>query len=90
LKPAKLFAGTPKPDHTKQRSVNPFLLKGKTMRKIIRTVVLGIALAFSTYAGEIQNPIDSYSPSTTATQGEIPNNLTETALTILGALLSLI
>ena len=58
------------------------------MPKIIRTIVLVSVLACSTYAGEIQNPITSPPPATA--QGDIQNGITETALSILGVMLSLI
>jgi hypothetical protein len=46
--------------------------KGKTM-KIIRVALLVIALAGSTYAGEIPNNITGEIPNNVA--GEIPNNV---------------
>jgi hypothetical protein len=51
------------------------------MRKLIQASLLTLVLTAPIYAGDMQQPI---------AQGEIQNGITETALSILGVMLSLI
>jgi hypothetical protein len=52
------------------------------MRKLIQASLLTLVLTAPLYAGDMQQPI--------AAQGDIQNGITETALSILGVMLSLI
>jgi hypothetical protein len=59
------------------------------MRKLIQASLLALALTAPIYAGDIGQPVTSSSDTVTA-QGYMPNGIAETALTLLGAVLSLI
>lgn len=59
------------------------------MRKLIQASLLALVLTASVHAGEIGQPIAA-SSDTVSAQGYMPNGITETALSILGAVLSLI
>jgi hypothetical protein len=52
------------------------------MRKLIQASLLTLAFTASIYAGEMGQPV--------AAQGDIQNGITETILSILGVMLSLI
>ncbi|HEX8775267.1 MAG TPA: hypothetical protein VF735_16980 [Pyrinomonadaceae bacterium] len=56
------------------------------MRKLIQASLLTLALTAPIYAGEMQQP----KASEAAASGDIQNGITEAALTILEAVLSLI
>jgi hypothetical protein len=67
------------------------LFKDKSMRKLIQASLLTLALTASIHAGDIGQPVaagDIGQPI--AAQGDIQNGITETALSILGVMLSLI
>lgn len=59
------------------------------MRKLIQASLLTLALTASIYAGDIGQPITASSDAVTA-QGYMPNGIAETALSLLGAMLSLL
>jgi hypothetical protein len=68
-----------------------FFQKDKSMRKLIQASLLTLALTVSIHAGDMGQPKaagDMGQPI--AAQGEIQNGIIETALSILGAMLSLI
>ncbi len=68
-----------------------FFQKDKPMRKLIQASLLALALTAPTYAGIMQQPeATGEMQQPLATQGYMPNGITETALSILGAMLSLI
>jgi hypothetical protein len=61
------------------------------MRKLIQASLLAVALTAPIYAGEMQQPkAAGEMQQPLAAQGYMPNGITETALSILGAMLSLI
>jgi hypothetical protein len=67
------------------------LFKDKSMRKLIQASLLALVFTVSIHAGDMGQPKatgDMGQPITA--QGDIQNGITETALSILGAMLSLI
>jgi hypothetical protein len=65
--------------------------KDKSMRKLIQASLLTLALTARIYAGDMQQPkAAGEMQQPLAAQGYMPNGITETALSILGAMLSLI
>lgn len=61
------------------------------MRKLIMVLLLTLAFTASIHAGEMGQPIAPPPPPPTVTaQGDMPGGITDIALTILGAMLSLI
>jgi hypothetical protein len=58
------------------------------MRRLIQAILLTLALTAPSYAGDMGQPI--VAPSNAAAYGDMQCGITETALTILDAVLSLI
>lgn len=61
------------------------------MRKLIQASLLTLAFTASIYAGEMGQPVAAgVMQQPLAAQGDIQNGITETALSILGVMLSLL
>jgi hypothetical protein len=60
------------------------------MRKLLQASLLTLALTASIHAGDMGQPIAPPAPANAVTaQGDMPNGITETALSILEAMLAL-